>query len=85
MDLAGQCISPGKMVNNHVFSEATKEHLVKRLCGISQREYKNQGWIQCLRNLFIKQGRKFWELMREIVVQSISDEDRKSPWIQMSE
>ena len=66
VDLAGQCINPGRKVIIHVFLEAAKEHLVKRLCGISQSKYKNQGWIQWLRNLFTQQGIKYRELMREI-------------------
>lgn len=31
LDLAAQCINPGRMVMIHLFSEAAKEHLVKRL------------------------------------------------------
>ena len=64
-DLAAQCISPGRMVIIHVFSEEAKEHLVKKLCAMSRTEYRNQGWIQWLRNLFTQQGRKYREL-REI-------------------
>ena len=66
LDLAAKCFNPGLMIIIHSFSEAAKEYLVKKLCGMSRTDYRNQGWIQWLRNLLTQQGRMYRELVREI-------------------
>ena len=49
---SGSMQQPGVII--HFFFR--KRHLVKKLCGKSQTEYQNQGWIQWLGNLFTQQG-----------------------------
>ena len=44
LDLAADCVNPGRMMMVHFFSESVKEHLVKRICGISKSEYESQSW-----------------------------------------
>ena len=65
LDLAADCVNPGRMMMVHFFSESVKEHLVKRICGISKSEYESQSWLQWFRNLFTEQGRNYRRLIRE--------------------
>ena len=46
LDLAADCVNPGRMMVIHFFSESVKEHLVKKICGMSRSEYENQSWLQ---------------------------------------
>ena len=42
MDLAAGPLNAGRVLAIQLFSEKVKDHLVKRLCGISQTEYQSQ-------------------------------------------
>ena len=66
LDLAADCVNPGRMMMIHFFSESVKEHLVKKICGMSRSEYENQSWLQWFRTLFTEQGRTYRKLIKEI-------------------
>ena len=55
LDLEADCVNPGRMMMVHFLSESVKEHLVKRICGISKSEYENQSLLQWFRSLFTEQ------------------------------
>ena len=38
LSLAADCANPGRMLMIQFFSESVKEHVVKKICGLSQRE-----------------------------------------------
>ena len=66
LELAADCVNPGRMMIVHFFSESVKEHLVKKIRGISKSEYENQSWLQWFRSLFSEQGGNYRRLIREI-------------------
>ena len=66
LDLAADCVNPGRMMMIHFFSESVKEHLVKKICGMSRSEYENQSLLQCFRTLFTERGRTYRKLIKEI-------------------
>ena len=71
--LSEDCIKPGsgaseygESVSNSTFLRNGEEHLVKRLCGMSQREYQSQSWFRWLTTLFTRQAVTYRRLIREI-------------------
>ena len=66
MDLAAGPLNAGRVLAIQLFSEKVKDHLVKRLCGISQTEYQNQSWFRWLTTLFSRQTVTYRRLIREI-------------------
>ena len=64
--LAADCANPGRMLMIQFFSESVKEHLVKKICGMSQSEYRSQGWLRWFRTLFTEQSITYRKLIREI-------------------
>nr|XP_022311106.1 proline-, glutamic acid- and leucine-rich protein 1-like [Crassostrea virginica] len=66
LDLAAGPLNTGRVLVIQFFSEAVKEHLVKKLCGISQSEYRNQSWFRWLTTYFSRQAVNYRRLIREI-------------------
>ena len=57
LSLAAGNLNAGRLLIIQFFSDSVKEHLVKRICGMSQREYQNQSWFRWLTTLFTEQVR----------------------------
>ena len=53
---AGDLKHPRRLLVIKFFSDSVKEHLVKRICGMSQSEYRNQSWFRWLTTLFTEQA-----------------------------
>ena len=66
LSLAAGPLNAGRVQVIQLFSETVKEHLVKRLCGMSQREYQSQSWFRWLTTLFTRQAVTYRRLIREI-------------------
>ena len=66
LSLAADCANPGRMLMIQFFSVSVKEHLVKKICGMSQSEYRSQGWLRWFRTLFTEQSITYRKLIREI-------------------
>ena len=66
LDLAAGSLNAGRVLVIQFFSEAVKEHLVKKICGISQSEYRNQSWFRWLTTYFSRQAVNYRRLVREI-------------------
>ena len=66
LSLAAGDLNPGRFLMIQFFSDSVKEHLVKKICGMSQSEYRNQGWIRWLRTLFTEQSIAYRRLIRGI-------------------
>ena len=66
MDLAAGPLNAGRVLAIQVFSEKVKDHLVKRLCGIGQTEYRSQSWFRWLTTYFSRQTVTYRRLIREI-------------------
>ena len=66
LDLAAGPLNAGRVLVIQFFSEAVKEHLVKKICGISQSEYRNQSWFLWLTTYFSRQAVTYRRLIREI-------------------
>ena len=66
LDLAAGPLNAGRVLVIQFFSETVKEHLVKKLCGISQSEYRNQSWFLWLITYFSRQAVTYRRLIREI-------------------
>ena len=56
LSLAAGNLNPGRLLIIQFYSDSVKEHLVKRICGMSQREYQNQSWFRWLTTLFTEQA-----------------------------
>ena len=66
LSLAAGNLNAGRLLVIQFFSDSVKEHLVKKICGISQKEYQSQGWFLWLRTLFTEQAVTYRRLIREI-------------------
>ena len=55
-NLAAEELNPGRLLMIQFFLDSAKEHLVKKICGMSQSEYRSQGWLRWLRTLFTEQA-----------------------------
>ena len=66
LDLAAGPLNAGRVLVIQFFSETVKEHLVKKLCGMSQSEYRNQSWFLWLTTYFSRQAVTYRRLIREI-------------------
>ena len=66
LSLAAGDLNPGRLLMIQFFSDSVKEHLVKKICGMSQSEYRSQGWLRWLRTLFTEQSIAYRRLIREI-------------------
>ena len=66
LNLAAGDMNPERLLMIHFFSESVKEHIVQKICGMSQSEYRSQGWIRWLRTLFTGQSIAYRRLIREI-------------------
>ena len=66
LSLAAGNLNAGRLLVIQFFSESVKEHLVKRICGMSRREYQSQSWFRWLRTLFTEQAVTYRRLIREI-------------------
>ena len=64
--IVADCANLGRMLMIQFFSESVKEHLVKKICGMSQSEYRSQGWLRWFRTLFTEQSITYRKLIREI-------------------
>ena len=66
LSLAAGNLNAGRLLVIQFFSDSVKEHLVKKICGMSQKEYQSQGWFRWLRTLFTEQAVTYRRLIREI-------------------
>ena len=66
LNLAAGDLNVGRLLVIQFFSDSAKEHLVKKICGMSRREYQCQSWFRWLRTLFTEQARTYRRLIREI-------------------
>ena len=66
LSLAAGNLNAGRLLVIQFFSDSVKEHLVKKICGMSQKEYQSQGWFLWLKTLFTEQAVTYRRLIREI-------------------
>lgn len=66
LSLAAGDMNPGRLLVIQFFSDSVKEHLVKRIYGMSQKEYRSQSWYRWLTTLFTEQAVTYRRLIREI-------------------
>ena len=66
LSLAADCANPGRLLMIQFFSESVKKHVVKKICGMSQSDYRSQGRLRWLRTLFTEQSITYRRLIREI-------------------